>query len=579
MMSDDFFCGIRRFNRRPPVFLLLLAFLPSLGLGSTARAQQAGRAAPIDPLQAEKRIQTLRSEEGAKKPPSVPQLAQPKVQASQVPLFRLQSISVRGAQAISPKTFAPIYRPYLGRRVSQRDLEIIADRISAVYRKAGYYLSRAIIPPQDVKRGHLTIRVIEGSIVQIRMVGDQTDRFGVRKVLEPILKERPSRLKTVERQLLLANVRPGVHIADTAIEEIGSSTGHFRLIVTVKTWGLFAAFGIDDLGTYAIGPLQSYATTSLNSLVFSGDSLAFSASTVPDSIHDFRYGRVSYDVPIRDNVYVGATALQSEAVPDDYRRLTNTRTFTRIYDIHGSVVALATRENWLTLGAGFGVVDSKQTENTGTDYSDRAPTITLNANYKSHDGFGGWNYVGLIWRQGLNSLGATQSNDPLISRYGAKPDFSVLAFSYSRLQTISNDWSIKAAVAGQFASGPLLTSEEFYLGGSAYGPGYYSGDNGYAGIAELRFTQSVKSDFVKAYQLYGFVDGGQTWYMHEDAESLVSAGGGLRLQLDHDVRAGLGVAVPVSYTSQTDEWRRARVLFSLSSAIKACPEWAVARCF
>ena len=45
---------------------------------------------------------------------------------------------------------------------------------------------------------------------------------------------------TLERQLLLINTRPGVRIVDTALEEIGTASGHFRLVVSLKTWHVYA---------------------------------------------------------------------------------------------------------------------------------------------------------------------------------------------------------------------------------------------------------------------------------------------------------------------------------------------------
>jgi hemolysin activation/secretion protein len=98
---------------------------------------------------------------------------------------------------------------------------------------------------------------------------------------------------------------------------------------------------------------------------------------------------------------------------------------------------------------------------------------------------------------------------------GASPTFSVLNFWFTRYQTLSDAWSVKLATAGQIASGPLLTSQQFYLGGLAFGRGYgsaeISGDNGVAGTVELRFDQKSSYQDLNGYQLYGFVDAGLAW--------------------------------------------------------------------
>lgn len=58
-------------------------------------------------------------------------------------------------------------------------------------------------------------------------------------------------------------------------------------------------------------------------------------------------------------------------------------------------------------------------------------------------------------------------------------------------------------------------SQQFYLGGLAFGRGYgsaeISGDNGVAGTVELRFDQKSSYQDLNGYQLYGFVDAGLAW--------------------------------------------------------------------
>jgi hemolysin activation/secretion protein len=557
-------------------------------VNTVAQAQQAPpRPTPVDPLQIEKRIDEVVTErENAKKqPPKVPQLARPRTDGTDTPLFRLVMVSIDGARALPAETFEPIYHPYLNRTVSQRDLETIASGISDAYRKAGYHLSRAIIPPQDVQSGELRIQVVEGSISDIRVTGVDADRFGVRTVLAPILRERPSRLSTVERALLLANDTPGVRVADTALEEISSATGEFRLIVKAETANIILGAGTDNAGTHAVGPYQAYGGVAFNSYLLPGDMVSLTGSTVPmrGGFDNMRYGRIGYDVPVADGVRLGASASQSKVNPTDATSLTDTSTITRSYELRGSIVPWATRESSLAFTAALGVIDSTETEVTGVDFNDHIRTVTFGVNGKFHDTLEGWNFLGAFWRQGLNAMGATPADDPLISRDGATPNFSVLGYSYTRLQKITDAWSIKASFAGQFASGPLMSSQQFFLGGAGFGPGYFSGDNGYAASAELRFDQNVTdkavSDYIKAYQIYGFIDGGEAWNMHDVKQRLSSAGIGLRLQLPNDTLASVAFAVPVSYSSQTEEFRQYRVLFSISSALKICPERPQLKCY
>jgi hemolysin activation/secretion protein len=209
----------------------------------------------------------------------------------------------------------------------------------------------------------------------------------------------------------------------------------------------------------------------------------------------------------------------------------------------------------------------------------------MTADYRLQDSFGGTNYLTLTGRQGLDILGASHLDDDFLSRDGASGKFSVFDLWFTRYQPLSEAWSLKIATASQFASTELLTSQQFYLGGAAFGRGYgsaqISGDNGIAGSLELRFDQNLNTAYLKGYQLYGFVDSGAAWnvgYNLADGLSLTSVGAGVRFHLWGDLEADIGVAVPLSYRAPDNESRSARLLFSLSSAFRLCPDNVQMRC-
>lgn len=215
-------------------------------------------------------------------------------------MFRLEAVTIDGASTIAPDAFAPAYANFIGRQVSQTDMVDIATAISDIYRKAGFHLSRAIVPAQDLKRGRLRIQIVEGAIDEIVIKGEAAEAFGLAALLAPISTERPARLATLERQLLLANDRPGLRVTDTALDEITPASGRFRLTVSVQAWRVYTAVGVDNMGSAAVGPWQASASAALNSLVVPGDSLAVSGSFVPGSSRELRYGRASYDLPLGD---------------------------------------------------------------------------------------------------------------------------------------------------------------------------------------------------------------------------------------------------------------------------------------
>ena len=563
-----------------------VCFLAAVLAFSPTQAQQANPG--YDPRQTEKRFEAPQTDQSPVARPRLPRapFARPEGKADTKPLFVLRHVSVSGAVAIPRDRLATAYQPYLGKKVSQADLADMASAVSDIYRAEGFHLSRAIVPVQDIKDGVLRLQVIEGSITEVVLKGEGAEQFGIRPMLEMVAMERPSLLATLERQLLLVNGRPGVRIQDTGLEEIGTASGHFRLIVELKTWHLYTSFGADNLGSRSVGPWQSYATAAWNSYLAPGDSLVLNLSTTPGDVRQLAFGRLSYEVPVgTDGARIGASGFYSEVWPGDIRHLINDNTKTESFEFHGSVVPLQSQKSALTLTAGLGFSNVSENDFFGPVYRDRIRTANLTSDYKLQDDFGGTNYLTVGLRQGIDILGASHRGDDLLSHDGASGKFTALNFWYTRYQTLSDAWSVKLSGAGQWASGPLFTSQQFYLGGLAFGRGYgsaeISGDNGIAGSLELRFDGKLNYRYWSGYQLYSFVDAGAAWnagYTMGEGLALTSAGGGVRLFLFDDWQADLGVAVPLSYRAPDNSSRSARLLFSLSSAFKLCPARPTTRC-
>ncbi|WP_314962845.1 ShlB/FhaC/HecB family hemolysin secretion/activation protein [Bradyrhizobium cosmicum] len=570
---------VARIEKRHLLTALML-MAPIFTGTSQALAQQANQPG-FDPRQPEKYFENQAGQESLSRPPvRLPTVGQPNTGGDTKPQFVLRGVQVSGARAVVHDRIAAVYRPYLGKKVSQADLAAIAGAISDLYRADGFHLSRAIVPPQDIAEGRVRIQVIEGAIVQAELKGDGAGQFGVRPMLGPVLAEQPSRLPTLERQLFLINGRPGVRITDTALEEIGGATGRFRLIVYLKTWHVFSSLGLDNLGSSSVGPWQTYATGAFNSYLTPGDTLAVNLSTIANDPRELGFARLSYDTPVGvDGVRLGASVLYSAVRPGDARRLDGDITTTEAFELRASTVPFTSRSSALTLTVAGTFSNVSEHDLYGPWYNDHIRTASVTADYRLQDRFGGTNFATLTYRQGLDIFGASHFDDDLLSRDGAAWNFSVLNVWFTRYQTLNDAWSFKLSAASQTASRPLFTSQQFYLGVAAFGRGYgaaeISGDNGLAGSLEVRFDQKLNFRYWTGYQLYAFGDAGAVWndgYRLSDGLSLTSAGVGVRLFLPDDLQADLGVAVPLSYRAPDNERRSPRFLFTLSSAFRLCPE-------
>mgnify|MGYP003299755418 CR=1 FL=1 len=112
--------------------------------------------------------------------------------------------------------------------------------------------------------------------------------------------------------------------------------------------------------------------------------------------------------------------------------------------------------------------------------------------------------------------------------------------------------SLALATTGQLSSAPLLIGESFSLGGTNFLRGYdfaqAVGDEGVAGLAELRYDWPKPLGGSSNLQIYAFADAGTVSNLAGGLGngSLASSGGGLRTDINQDLDLDLEVAVPLT---------------------------------
>src|SRR5690606_12442758 len=126
---------------------------------------------------------------------------------------------------------------------------------------------------------------------------------------------------------------------------------------------------------------------------------------------------------------------------------------------------------------------------------------------------------------------------------------------------------------GQWSDDPLLSAEEFGVGGMEYGRGFdpseVIGDDGVAGKVEVQWTEPYQLSLLEDYQLFGFYDAGRVW--NDDAttnsgkkETLSSTGLGVRADFSEQTSAGFMLAFPLNNTPQTTGDRDPRVYVNVN---------------
>ncbi len=266
---------------------VMLAMAMGFGPIVPTHAQGSG-ATGVDAGQIERRLQQIR--------PSVPTAPAPEFQAPpSAPKVEgefslvLTGVLIEGVTAFPVAEFGPLYAEFLVQSIGRAELDEIAVRITQTYTEAGFYLSRAIVPVQTIESGILRIRVIEGFLSGIRFEGPdkQDDLFDSYAAL--IADERPARLSTVERSLLLINGLPGVQVSDVQVARLDDG-GAYELVVAIDYNMAEGAANLDNRGTPEVGRLQGWLSGTVNSVAGLGERLQVDFATVPDDPKELVYG-------------------------------------------------------------------------------------------------------------------------------------------------------------------------------------------------------------------------------------------------------------------------------------------------
>jgi hemolysin activation/secretion protein len=174
--------------------------------------------------------------------------------------------------------------------------------------------------------------------------------------------------------------------------------------------------------------------------------------------------------------------------------------------------------------------------------------------------------------QGLDILGATALGDPLASRGDAPPDFTTLSWWLNWRRGLAARVSLSLAASGQFSTEPLLIGENFALGGNAFLRGYdfaqRIGDQGIAGVGELRYDWPDALGTLRRLQLYAFADGGTVTNLADGRGSgtLASSGAGFRADVTRSLAFDLEIAVPLTEDRYDTDDRSPRINLRVSQS-------------
>ena len=550
-------------------FASAVAAVLTMGVAAAAHAQTP----PVDPGRLDERLRPP-VERPDVSPIEVPTLPQQEAGPESNLAVELSAVRFEGATAVPVEVLNAIAAPYIGRRMPLSEVFRLAEEVTAEYRRRGYVLSRAIVGPQRIENGVLTLQILEGHVDQIRIEGDAGgyERF-LQSYVEPVRASRPTAADDLSRALLLARDLRGVDVR-AVVTPSATVPAAADLNLVVERDPVEAFVGVDNRGSRRLGPIQLFGAVALNDTFGWGERIALSAVVAPED-GELGFISASYDQPIGGSG-LRFNAFASYAVTEPGDELA-------VFGLEGESTTWGLgleypfRRSRATNIIGRTVFTSRDSSswNDLIDpiFEDEIRTLSAELFVNHADSWRGFTSGRLAVTHGLDAFGATADSDPNKSRATGTANFTRFNVEVSRLQPLAGGLSLELAAAAQITSDSLLASEEFGLGGTHFGrafdPSEITGDEGFAARAEFFYTLPAQQ--FGTLEPYVYYEGGQVRQNdplpgEPRRDSLRAAGLGLRVAFNDRLSASVEYAKPLIRDVAAEGDRDGRVFFSLSAA-------------
>ena len=488
---------------------------------------------------------------------------------SQIPqneiLIPVKRIDILGSSILTSVEIESLVAPLQNKSVTLNQLQEVTDKISQIYQDRNYITSRAVLIPQDIKDGIVTIQVREGSLerVDVKRAGDLVGRLNDSYIRDRVLQAGATPLNFANLEDALQLLRADPLIGDIRANlTTGSQANQSILQITVseaKSFSIrpfFDNYGNTSTGIYRIGVnLQELNTTGNGDSILVGYTRSGSADIY----------QLNYQYPINPqggtlgfNFSAGQSPI-TEPPFDSLNILTDSQTYELAYR---QPLLRSPREE-------FAIGISTAFENSSSYFGNRSfnfqnfkfddgrsqsRVLRLSQDYLSRDPIGAW-VLRSTFNMGLNVLGATIRND-------GSPDgrFFYWGGQVLRVQRIGTDRDTLAffRLNMQFSGDQLLSLNRFSIGGAQSIRGYrqnqLTGDNGIQASVELQFPVARDEEGLATVKLLPFVEAGTIWNssgVNSTNQSLIGLGLGATYQPMRNLLLRLDYGIPLVNVSNS----------------------------
>lgn len=476
-----------------------------------------------------------------------------------------------GNTAISSEELAKVTAQFTNRPISFAELFQARSAVTKLYLERGYITSGALIPPQKLESGVVTIQVVEGGLEGINVTGTQRLKPSYVRSRLALATGKPLNRDRLLEALQLLQLNPLIQNISAELST-GTQPGLSLLEVKVVEANSFnTQIGLDNNRAPSIGSFRRRVQVNQANLFGDGDALnlGYSNTEGSDGID------LSYTRPInpRNGTIKFSYGLTSSSVIEPPFNRIDIEAKSRYYELtlRQPIVQTPTQEFAIGLTATRQESDTTILEipfplSPGADDQGRTRISALRF-------FQEWtkrSSTEVLAARSQFSLGLGLFNST-INKEAPDSRFFSWRGQGQLVRLLAPDTLFLLRADVQLSNRPLVPLEQFGLGGQETVRGYRQDflltDNGALISAETRFPLLRVSKWNALIQLVPFFDFGSAWNsgtQNPVPNLIASAGLGLQLQLGDRLTARLDYGIPiVSVSSRRRTWQENGFYFSI----------------
>ncbi|MEZ5500755.1 MAG: ShlB/FhaC/HecB family hemolysin secretion/activation protein [Steroidobacteraceae bacterium] len=486
--------------------------------------------------------------------------------------FDVQEFRVLGNSLLSRRTIESAVYSFAGPGRTAADVQAARSALEDAYRAAGYGAVFVDVPEQDVTQGVVRLKVTEGKLDRVRVVGAQY--FSARDIKSaipaatsgmsphvPSLQSQLSSLNQVTRDR-----------AVTPVMKMGRTPGTVDLdLRVVEDLPLHGSLSVNDRYTADTSRSRIGASLSYDNLLQRAHSIALQYQVSPEEPSETQVWAATYALPIPDTGWLLALyAVRSDSDVAAIGAL--------------SVLGKGRIQGVRAIRRLPGNARFSQSLTLGLDHKDFLEDIRLDVSNGLLTPIEYWNasllYSGALRGESTNSsfdlglgLGprrlGTTAQEFADKRFKGRSNYWYLRSNIRHTRNLPTGFSVAGRLSWQYAPAPLISNEQFSMGGAESVRGYLEaqefGDYGFSASLELHSPSLLKyiGGGAKALDLFAFYDVGVT-SIHDplpengvraaqtDRFDLASVGLGLRFLGYHGLDLALDWAYPLVSADTVD---------------------------